>query len=224
MELVNISLTRGDRPLFQGLSLRLSEARIGLIGANGSGKSSLLRLMKGLLTPAAGSVRSDGPVGLVFQNPDHQLLFPTVMEELCFGLIEQGKAPSLAKAAVLELLARYHCSGLSEKATHELSDGQKQLVCIFAVLADGASTILFDEPCASLDLPTTQTVTRLIQSLPQQVILASHDFGLFKNFDRVIWINDGSIQMDGPPNVVLPAYALAHTVPDVREEDGTASL
>jgi len=89
MELLRISLKRDQTDVFQSLSLTLPERRIGLIGPNGSGKSSLLKLIKGILTPDAGELRLPNQVGFVFQNPDHQLLFPTVMEELCFGLIEQ---------------------------------------------------------------------------------------------------------------------------------------
>lgn len=210
MELINISLARGDRPVFQGLSLGLPDRRIGLIGPNGSGKSSLLRLLKGLLQPQAGTVNRPNRVGFVFQNPDHQLLFPTVMEELCFGRIEQGESPDQAKAFAKALLAQHGYSYLAEKATHELSDGQKQLLCIFSVLADGADAILFDEPCASLDLATTHAISKVINALTQQVVLATHDLRLLQNFERVIWLDRGQIKMDGPASQVLPAYESAY--------------
>ncbi len=210
MELQDISLTRGDRQIFQGLSLRLSEQRIGLIGPNGSGKSSLLRLLKGLLLPDAGSVQRPASVGFVFQNPDHQLLFPTVMEELCFGRIERGEPPDHAAPFAKALLAQHDYSFLAEKATHELSDGQKQLLCIFSVLADGADAILFDEPCASLDLATTNAISKLISGLSQQVVLATHDLRLLENFERVIWLESGEVKMDASAVQVLPAYTAAY--------------
>lgn len=206
MELHDISLARGDRLIFEGLSLRLPEKRIGLIGPNGSGKSSLLRLLKGLLAPNAGKVRRPDRVGFVFQNPDHQLLFPTVLEELCFGQTERGGSPEKAKAHATQLLVRHGYSFLTEKATHELSDGQKQLLCIFSVLADGADAILFDEPCASLDLATTNAISNLIEGLSQQVVLATHDLRLLRNFERVIWLDNGAVKMDAPASQVLPAY------------------
>jgi biotin transport system ATP-binding protein len=210
MELHDISLTRGARLIFQGVSLRLYEKRIGLIGPNGSGKSSLLRLLKGLLAPATGSVRRPERVGFVFQNPDHQLLFPTVLEELCFGRTERGEPPEQAKSYAKELLAQHGYSFLGDKATHELSDGQKQLLCIFSVLADGADVILFDEPCASLDLATTNAISKLISSLSQQVVLATHDLRLLENFERVIWLDKGEVKMDAPAPQVLPSYEAAH--------------
>jgi biotin transport system ATP-binding protein len=210
MELHDISLVRGDRLIFEGLSLRLPEKRIGLIGPNGSGKSSLLRLLKGLLAPNAGTVRRRDRVGFVFQNPDHQLLFPTVLEELCFGRTERGEPPEEAKNFAEALLAQHSYSFLADKATHELSDGQKQLLCIFSVLADGAEVILFDEPCASLDLATTNAISRLIHSLSQQVVLATHDLRLLENFERVIWLESGKVKMDAPASQVLPAYESAY--------------
>ncbi|MFM8631572.1 MAG: ATP-binding cassette domain-containing protein, partial [Betaproteobacteria bacterium] len=100
---------RDQTPVFAGLSLMLSESRIGLIGTNGSGKSSLLKLLKGLLIPDAGGVHSEpSTLGFVFQNPEHQLLFPTVMEELCFGLIEKGIPKPEAEKSARTLLSIYH--------------------------------------------------------------------------------------------------------------------
>ncbi len=130
MELRRISLSRDQTPVFRSLSLVLNEPRVGLIGANGSGKSSLLRLIKGLHTPDSGEILGVESSGIVFQNPEHQLLFPTVMEELCFGLIEQGMPEPSARTQAMSILGRYGAQDLADKATHELSDGQKQLVCI----------------------------------------------------------------------------------------------
>jgi len=210
MELQSISLARDQAPVFDGLSLLLSESRIGLIGANGAGKSSLLKLLKGLLIPDAGAVHSEpSALGFVFQNPEHQLLFPTVMEELCFGLIEQGISKSEAEKSARTLLSRYHQEMLADKAVHELSDGQKQLLCIFSVLVDGANIILMDEPCASLDYRSTRQVMDIIRRLPQQVIMATHHLELLEQFDRVIWLDQGKILGDGRAQSVIADYRSA---------------
>ncbi len=201
-----ITLHREGKPVFQDLSLTLGSRRIGLIGDNGSGKSSLLRLIKGLLAPGAGSITAPDQIGFVFQNPDHQLLFPTAMEELCFGLKEQGVSESEAIAQVRSLLSRYEMTELADSATHVLSDGQKQLLCILSVLADGASLLLLDEPCASLDRKTTKQVMRFIAQLPQPVIMASHDLALFEGFDELIWLHQGRVQYHGAPAAVIQAY------------------
>jgi len=210
LNLQGLSLTRDQTPIFSGLSLALSEFRIGLIGANGSGKSSLLKLLKGLLIPDAGAVRSEpSTLGFVFQNPEHQLLFPTVMEELCFGLIEQGISKPEAEKKARSLLNSYHQEVLADKAVHELSDGQKQLLCIFSVLVDGAKTILMDEPCASLDHRSTRQVMNIIQQLPQQIIMATHHLELLEQFDRVIWLDQGKILGDGRAQSVIADYRSA---------------
>ena len=206
MELSGISLSRGDRPLFTDLNLSLTQRRIGLIGVNGSGKSSLLRLIKGLLKADSGRVVTQGAPGFVFQNPDHQLLFPTVMEELCFGLLEQGVALAECQARAQALLNRYQAPHLKTLAVHELSDGQRQLLCILAVLMDQPCAILFDEPFASLDLPTTKRLMALIQDLDQQILMATHDLSLVRDFDRVIWLHEGQVRQDGKPADVIRDY------------------
>ena len=207
MELQGITLTRDQTTVFAGLSLLLTEPRIGLIGLNGAGKSSLLRLLKGLLAPDAGVVLSDPQaLGFVFQNPEHQLLFPTVMEELCFGQIERGISKSEAERAARDLLAHHHCGMLADRATHELSDGQKQLVCIFSALADGSKALLMDEPCSSLDHRSTSHVMNIIRQLPQQVIMATHHLRLLDGFDRVIWLDGGGIRADGDPESIIADY------------------
>jgi biotin transport system ATP-binding protein len=206
MELSGISLTRGDRPVFTGLDLSLTEPRIGLIGVNGAGKSSLLRLIKGLLKPDSGQVVTKGSPGFVFQNPDHQLLFPTVMEELCFGLLEQGVTPQECQARAESLLNRYDASHLQTLAVHELSDGQKQLLCILSVLMDEPREILLDEPFSSLDHPTTQGLMTLIQELDQQILMATHHLALVREFDRVIWLHEGQVRQDGQPAAVIRDY------------------
>ena len=100
----------GGKPVLSGVSAHLTEARIGIVGRNGSGKTTLLRLIAGLIAPTAGRVRVDGidpagdrtavlsRLGILFQNPDHQILFPTVEEELAFGLLQQGRSEAEARA------------------------------------------------------------------------------------------------------------------------------
>ena len=213
-----VSFRRGDRQIFDGLSLDLSERRIGLVGDNGSGKSTLLRLANGLLRADQGNVvvngrsiardrdESQGEVGFVFQNPDHQIIFPTVGEEIAFGLIERGGVPAQVKDEVEALLARHGCAGWSERAIHELSEGQKQLVCILAVIATGPSVLLLDEPFSSLDMPTRLSLSTRLARLPQHIVMASHDLDLLRDFDRVIWLDNGRVMADGPPGQVLPDY------------------
>lgn len=213
-----VTLARGGRHLFAELSLTLDERRIGLVGENGSGKSTLLRLANGLLLPDSGRVLVGGrdtarsrkavlaEVGFVFQNPDHQILFPTVGEEIAFGLTQRGLDRRSAQERARSLLEQHQCGGWEGRAVHELSEGQKQLVCILAVIGAEPRTVLLDEPFASLDLPTRLALGARLQGLSQHVVMASHDLELLADFDRVIWLQNGRVREDGTPDAVLGSY------------------
>ncbi|MGY8631994.1 energy-coupling factor ABC transporter ATP-binding protein [Bradyrhizobium sp. 14AA] len=213
-----VQFRRADRRVLAIPELCLAERRIGLIGDNGSGKSTILRLMNGLLRPTRGRVevagldtvrnRRDLParIGFLFQNPDHQLIFPTVVEEVAFGPAERGMPAPQASQQAMALLERHGCAQWAERNVNELSGGQKQLVCILALLATEPSILLMDEPFSSLDLPTRLLLYRRIMALPQRLVMASHDFELLAEFDRIIWLDQGYIRLDGRPAEVLPAY------------------
>lgn len=213
-----VEVRRANCHLLSIPALGLDAQRIGVIGDNGSGKSTLLRLINGLLLPTSGRIvvagfetardRKELPthVGFVFQNPDHQLIFPTVGEEIAFGLTERGMPARQARHQALALLEQHGCTGWIDRNVNELSGGQKQLVCILAVLATEPSILLMDEPFSSLDLPTRLALSRKIMNLPQQIVMASHDLELLAQFDRVIWLDAGRIRQDGSPADVLSAY------------------
>jgi biotin transport system ATP-binding protein len=217
----NVTLQRGERSVFEGLSLTLKERRVGLVGDNGSGKSSLLRLINGLLVPDAGSVivegldtkahRKDMPahVGFVFQNPDHQILFPTVEEELAFALLEQGMSTDDAKRCVQQTLQENGCHDWAMRSVHELSEGQKQRVCLMAVLISTPRILLLDEPFSSLDLKTCHAQAKRLKDLPQTMIMASHHLEFLSDFERILWLDQGKIKEDGAPDEVLKAYRKA---------------
>ncbi len=206
------------RQVLADLSLRLSEPRIGIVGRNGSGKTSLLRLIAGLVPASTGSVRIAGldpgkdrkamlrKLGILFQNPDHQILFPTVAEELAFGLVQQGQSRAEAAArvaALLEAEGRAHWAGAP---THTLSQGQRQYLCLLAVLAMAPDWLLLDEPYAALDLPTQARLRRHLAGLTQRTVVISHDPVAVADMDRVIWLEAGRLRADGPPDDVLPAF------------------
>jgi biotin transport system ATP-binding protein len=223
LELRGITLWRADRPVFQDLSLKISGHRVGLIGSNGAGKSSLLRLLQGLLLPESGTIsftpkgsgeiraigsdRSQAPrCGLVFQNPDHQILFPTVMEELCFGQLQRGAEKQNAEQNIRLIAQRYGSTDLLDLATHALSEGQKQRLCILSVLADGPELLLLDEPFASLDRRATSAMLAMLATIPQPIIMASHMLELFEDFDELVWMEEGAIRLQGRPHEVAAAY------------------
>jgi biotin transport system ATP-binding protein len=218
IDLVKASLSLSGRVILSDLTLSLSEQRIGIIGRNGSGKTSLLRLMAGLVAPSAGEVRVEGSspqnrramlssLGILFQNPDHQILFPTVGEELAFGLRQMGQSQIDAEAAVAALLAaegRSHWFGAN---THSLSQGQRHYLCLLAILLMAPRTILLDEPFAGLDLPTQSRLARRLNALPQRLITITHDPAAVAGCDRILWLDAGRIRADGPADAVLPAFS-----------------
>jgi len=214
----NVTLRRGGRVVLDAVSLALSERRIGLIGTNGSGKSSLVRLLNGLLTADDGRVvvrgldaREDAAelprkVGFIFQNPDHQIIFPTVAEEIAFSLEQAGRPRREALREAVPALARFGREHWAERPVHALSEGEKQYLCIIAVLVMEPEVIVFDEPFSSLDLPTRRRLEALIASLPQQVLLIAHELDAFGGYDRVLWLHEGQVRGDGEPGEVVAAY------------------
>jgi biotin transport system ATP-binding protein len=216
IELTDAGLAVASKALLSNITLDLTEARIGIVGRNGSGKTTLLRLMAGLIAPTSGRVRIAGidpardrrgmlaRLGILFQNPDHQILFPTVGEELAFGL-RQINHPAPA-AAVQSLLATEGRSHWENAATHTLSQGQRHYLCLLAVLLMQPETILLDEPFAGLDLPTQNRLQRRLNALPQRLITISHDPAAMAHCDRVIWLEAGRVHADGPADTVLAAF------------------
>ncbi|MDZ4276793.1 MAG: ABC transporter ATP-binding protein [Erythrobacter sp.] len=220
--LQNASVTLTGKPILSNLSLTLSEHRIGIIGRNGSGKTTLLRLIAGLIPPTTGSVTIDGlnptdrkailpRLGILFQNPDHQILFPTVAEELGFGLRQQGQTQAAADQAVATLLAAESRSHWAQAATHTLSQGQRHYLCLLSILLMQPQTILLDEPFAGLDLPTQIRLARRLNALPQRLITITHDPAAVSQCDRVLWLDQGQIRADGPAGPTLAAFTTEMT-------------
>lgn len=206
------------RPVLDGIDLALPERRIGVVGANGSGKSTFARLLNGLVVPRAGRVLVDGvdtrkdvkairrKVGFVFQNPDHQIVMPIVAEDLAFGLKARKVPKDEIDARIDAALARYQLDHLRERPVHLLSGGEKQLVAMSAVLVTDPEIVVFDEPTTLLDLRNRNRVAAAIDALPHPTLVVSHDLDLISGFERVLMIEDGRIAADGLPGEVLPFY------------------
>lgn len=201
-----------------GIALRGSERRIGIVGRNGSGKTSLARIVAGLVAPDRGRVRiagvdvardrraALGVVGILFQNPDHQIIFPTVEEEIGFGLRQMGQGRSEVAAGVAAILERFGKVHWAKADIHRLSQGQRQLVCLMAVLAMRPKLIVLDEPFAGLDIPTTLQLQKVLSGVDATLLHITHDPAMIEGYDRVLWLDEGRVLRDGDPAGVLPAF------------------
>ncbi|RBY95040.1 ABC transporter ATP-binding protein [Blastococcus sp. TBT05-19] len=218
MELRDVEHAYGERVVLDGISLTLTERRIGVVGANGSGKSTFARLLNGLVVPTSGTVLVDGldtrtqvravrrRVGFVFQDPDAQIVHPTVAEDLAFGPHNQGLPDDEVQRRVEEMLGRYGLADHRDHPAHLLSGGQKQLLAIAGVLAMRPRRIVFDEPTTLLDLSNTRRVARVIDELEQDVVVVTHHLDLLSGFDRVLVVEHGRVIADGTPAETVPWY------------------
>ena len=218
IELSGVSHRFGERLVLDRLDLDLREPRIGVIGANGSGKSTFARTLNGLVVPDQGTVRVAGLeprregrrvrrlVGFVFTDPDAQIVMPTVVEDLGFGLRRRGLDRSEIGARVEEWLVRLGLEGHRDHPAHLLSGGQKQLLALGAVLVTRPEVLVLDEPTTLLDLANTRGVARLLADLDQQVVMVTHDLDLLADFDRVLVFQAGRVVHDEGPEQAVSHY------------------
>ncbi len=221
IEIQNVSLTLDDNPILHEVTLTLTEKRIAIVGSNGSGKSSFARLLNGLRKPSEGRVLVDGydtqtegrkvrrRVGFVFQNPDNQIVFPIVEEDVAFGLKNLGVPFAERDQMVDEVLNRYGLLSKRKQPSHTLSGGQKQLLAIAGVLVMKPAYVVLDEPTTLLDLRNKLRVSQAIDGLDQTAIMVTHDLDLVENFDRVIVFDQGRVIADDVPNKALRRYVEA---------------
>ncbi len=206
------------RAILRKVGFSTTVARLGIVGRNGSGKSTLARTIAGLLKPNSGTARVNGlnlvkhrkaalrEIGFLFQNPDHQIIFPTVQEEVTFGLRQLGQRKKEAEANALATLAGFGKSHWAEVHVSTLSQGQRHLVCLMAILAMRPRTIVLDEPFAGLDIPTKMQLTSYLEGYQGAVVHVSHDPVEIKDYDHIIWIENGALNAEGPPEALLPNY------------------
>jgi len=214
----NASVTFEGRTALAPLDLSLSERRIGVIGLNGSGKTTFARLINGLTKPSTGRVIVNGldtikdadavlkQVGFVFQNPQNQIILPIIRDDIAFGLKNRGVGKIAVDAAVAATLQRFGIAHLSDRRAHELSGGELQLAALAALSITGPNILILDEPTNQLDLKNRAVVERTILGLEQDVLVITHDLPLLETFDRVLLFHQATLVLDGEPEEVIARY------------------
>jgi len=212
---------RDGKMVLENMDLNLHEKeRIGLIGPNGSGKTTLFRLIMGLLRPSSGKLKIFNremiskndfipvrqKIGLLFQDADDQLFSPTVLDDVAFGPLNQGKSIKEAKAIAREVLSSLGLEEFEERVTYRLSGGEKKLVSLVTVLAMKPRVLLLDEPTTGLDVHTTKKIIQVLDDLDISCIIISHDIDFIqRTTEKVFSIVNGKILADNGE------YAHSHT-------------
>ena len=214
----NVSVTFDETTVLKDISLSLNEQRIGIIGANGGGKSTLVRLINGLGEPSRGEVLVDNvdvakhgkeirrQVGFVFSDAENQIVMPHVRDDVEFSLRRLKLSREERTARVDAVLERFGLTPLAEQSPHTLSGGQKQLLALAAVLVMEPTVIIADEPTTLLDLRNRDRIRREFAQLEQQLIVVTHDLDFISDFDRVLCIDNHHVVADGPPAKVISFY------------------
>ena len=174
-----------------------------LLGTNGSGKSTLLRLLAGLLEPQTGEIEISPPVGFVFQNPDHQLVMPTVGADVAFGLVAEKLSLTAIRERVEEALDAVSLLDLQRRPIYALSGGQKQRIAIAGALARHCEVLILDEPTALLDPDTqielVQQVRNIVKSRGLSALWVTHRLNELNYCDGAFLLENGLVVAQGDP-------------------------
>ncbi len=216
--------------VINGITLSLEKGTFtAILGHNGSGKSTLAKLMNGILLPTSGRVLVDGMdtscdeniwnirrrVGMVFQNPDNQIVATTVEEDVAFGPENLGVEPSEIRKRVDRALDDVHMADFKKHSPSQLSGGQKQRVAIAGILAMQPECIIFDESTAMLDPHGREEVMEQILRLRGEgmtVVLITHYMNEAVYADRVVVVNEGEIALDDVPQKVFSQVDKLHSL------------
>ncbi|MGR3278257.1 ABC transporter ATP-binding protein [Acaryochloris sp. 'Moss Beach'] len=193
-----------DQPVLKNCSLQVPKGQFWmLLGTNGSGKSTLLRLLVGLLKAQSGQIDVAQPVGFVFQNPDHQLVMPTVGADVAFGLVEENLPIIEIHQRVNEALDAVNLIDLKRRPIYALSGGQKQRIAIAGAISRHCEVLLLDEPTALLD-PESQgdlvaQVQRLVKKRGITALWVTHRLEELDYCDGAFLLEHGQVIDQGQP-------------------------
>ena len=195
-----------------GVNLNLAQGeRVALIGANGSGKSTLLLHIAGALAAQKGGILLNNKLissknlgelrkvtGLIFQEPDDQLFMPSVLEDVCFGLIANNIKQDEAEERALKVLDDLNISHLASRPPHRLSGGEKRMAALAGILVMQPEFLILDEPSAALDPKARRLVINTLNKLNQTILLATHDLDMALDVcERAVILNNGQVSASG---------------------------
>ncbi len=207
-----------ETPVLSGLSFHASENEaVGIIGANGAGKSTFLKLLVGLDLNFTGSIRIEeiplekktlqlirGKIGYVFQDSDSQLFMTTVGEDVAFAPRNYGLPEEEVEKRVQEALEKVHITHLRDKSIFKLSGGEKKLASLATILSMSPDMILLDEPSVALDPRNRRNLIHVLNEFEHLKLIASHDLDfIWDTCSRVVLVHEGQIIADGTPDVIL---------------------
>ena len=210
-------------PVLRGVSFHIAPGEaVGLIGANGAGKSTIMKLMLGLLPCTEGEIRVDGvrvekktlpqirrTLGFVLQDSDSQMFMPTVYEDMMFAPRNYGLSKEEAEQKVDAVLEQLGLTELKHRHNHKISGGEKRMAAIATILAMEPKAILMDEPSIALDPFNRRTVIRAINGLSMTKLIASHDLDMILDTcSRVLLLSGGQLVADGRAEDILRDRAL----------------
>ena len=225
-ENVTYAYERG-KPVLSEVSFEIGDGEtVGLIGANGAGKSTVMKLLLGLAGPGAGNAAGshtkgrilvDGlevlprnlaeirrKLGFVLQNSDNQMFMPTVIEDMLFGLLNYGMSRQEALQRADSVLKELGQEKLRDLYNHKISGGEKRMAAVATVLAMEPEVLLMDEPTSALDPYNRRIIIETIRKLPGTKIITSHDLDMiYDTCSRVILLSGGSVAADGPAEEIL---------------------
>lgn len=223
LDVQHVSFAYPNAPhVLRDVCLRLLPGeKVALAGVNGSGKSTLLQQLNGILR-GEGQITVDGirlepdsidliraRVGLVFQNPDDQLFSPSVYDDVAFGLVYLGMTPVEIRLRVAEALAAVGMAGSEDRMPYHLSGGEKKRVALATVLCMQPRLLVLDEPTAGLDPRGRRELITLLCSLPQTMLIATHDLDMARQVaGRLVILDNGQVVADGGIDDLLGDHEL----------------